>query len=97
MARWYGPKVVTKAMSDFVFEVEDLTTKKRSECHISRLMLYRDSKLEDEEEVMEHLTYQQDAYHVVDDFVKIRQGQNDIEILTKWRGCDVDDASCEPA
>jgi hypothetical protein len=71
MDRWYGPKVVTKAMSDFVLEVEDLITKKRGECHISRLMLYRDRKLEDEDEVMEHLEYQQDAYHVVDDFVKI--------------------------
>jgi hypothetical protein len=46
---------------------------------------------------MEHLAYQQDAYHMVDDFLKIRQGQNDIEVLTKWRGFDIDGASWEPA
>jgi hypothetical protein len=34
MARWYGPKMVTKALSDFIFEVEDLITKRRDECHI---------------------------------------------------------------
>jgi hypothetical protein len=45
MARWYGPKMVTKALSNFIFEVEDLITKRRDECHISRLLLYLESKV----------------------------------------------------
>lgn len=43
--RWRGSRRVTKAISDYVFQVEDLRNGQLEEVHISRLQFYTDKEL----------------------------------------------------
>jgi len=44
--RWRSPRIIVKALSDYVFQVEDLRNEQTEEAHRSRLKFYRDSELD---------------------------------------------------
>jgi hypothetical protein len=94
-AKWTGPHVVTKCLSDWVYEIEHLTTKARVIAHAQRLRFYSDSSLEVTEELLEYVTNSHDVYQV-DHLVDIRPSKDGYEILVQWLGFSEHERSWEP-
>lgn len=68
------------------FEVENILSGVTEEVHGRRLKFLRNKSSEVEEEVRNHLSYQQDELLTIKDFDDIRNLNGQIEILVHWRG-----------
>jgi hypothetical protein len=71
--QWTGPHRVTKCSSDYIFDVQDLLTGGTCEVHGTRLKFYRNKGLEEDNELHEHLAYQQGELFAVERFTDIRE------------------------
>lgn len=90
--KWTGPYRVIGYMSDYIFEVEDILSKKSEELHGRRLKCFRNKSFQVTEEVRNHLSYQRDELLVVKEFEDIRNNDGSIEILFHWRGFPAEEA-----
>jgi hypothetical protein len=81
-----GPHRVTKCSSDYIFEVQDLMTVGTCEVHGTRLKFYRNKGLEEDDELHEHLAYQQGEPCVVERFTDIREHEGVLQLMAKWKG-----------
>lgn len=93
--RWRGPFQVTKVLSDFLFEVEDIRSKKRNTVHGSRLKLFRNKDYEVTTDTLEQLAFQDGEYCIVEKIIDIRKKDGDIQIQVQWRGFDDEDTTWE--
>jgi hypothetical protein len=84
--QWHGPHRVTKCSSDYVFEVQDLRTGGTCEVHGTRLKFYRNKGLEEDNELQEHLAYQQGELCVVERFTDVREYEGVLQLMAKWKG-----------
>lgn len=84
--KWYGPLRITKVMSDYLFEVEDLLSGTSSVSHGSKLKIFRNKEYKVSEEILEHLSFQSGEYCVIDELVDIRKRKSQVQILVSWKG-----------
>jgi len=61
--RWRGPRRITKAISDYVYQVEDLRDGNLEEATVSRLLFYSDPLL-DTDAIMPHVLSSETGMHV---------------------------------
>ena len=96
---WLGPRRMTRAISDWTFEVESLSTGKREIVHIRRMMLYRacmGGKRVDEA-LLRYADHNEAKYQEIDVIDGIRESDSGIEILIRWKGLpDEYDYTWEP-
>ena len=95
--RWRGPRRVTKVLSDWVYEVEDLVKGTKSFAHATRIRLYADKDLEVTEDLRTQLAHNECSF-TVEKFTGLRYNDetSQWELLTQWLGFEEADASWEP-
>jgi len=81
--RWTGPFQFTKVMSDFLFEIQDLRSKKKSVVHGTRIKFFRNKSFEVTEECTAQLAFEQNEYCVVEEIQDIRTRAGVIQLLVK--------------
>jgi hypothetical protein len=91
---WKGPMRVTKALSPWVFEVEDLVSGRRNVRHSRLLQKYSDSKLAVTEDLRTQLAHDDQEYFQVESLVGWRRVGRAVEFNVKWLGFD--EPSWEP-
>ena len=92
--RWRGPRRITRAMNDHVYQVEDLRNGELTEVHVSRLKLFRDSVI-DEEAIMSHVL-QSETGMVVTGLLSIEETENGYHVRVRWKGLGPDEDTLEP-
>jgi hypothetical protein len=95
---WKGPMRIVRTKSPWVFEVEDLVTKKLSEIHVSRLRFYADKMLNVTEDLLSQVAHSQEG-HEVEKFLAVRHAESAarFDVRIKWRGLEDSESSWEPA
>ena len=96
---WRGPRRITKALSDWTYEVENLDTGKKNTVHARRMILYRAAldgrKVEDA--LLSYAKHNEGIYYEIDSLKDIREGENGFEFLVNWKGLpDEIDYTWEP-
>jgi len=64
--RWTGPCRITAVLSDYIFTVEDLITKKTCDFHASRLRFYSDSSLNITEDILAQVAHDGYGFEIED-------------------------------
>jgi hypothetical protein len=95
LRRWQGPFRVTKLVSEWVLEVEDLIHRKTSEVHISRVRFYCDRYLDVTADMVEQYANDCQRYEV-EKLLDLRRHQGRLELLVSWKGFEDEDNSWEP-
>lgn len=70
---WKGPYRVTACRSEFIFEFEDLLTRKKRDVHGRCLKFFRNKDFNVTEPVLNHLAYQENELLIIDSFEDIRR------------------------
>ena len=70
--KWRGPQRVTRAVSELVFEVEDLITKTHALIHANRLKFYSDSQLDVTETLLDTVAHNNPHYNTVHALLDLR-------------------------
>ena len=83
---WRGPFRVTKVLSDFLYEVEDLRSGKKSTTHGTRLKCFRNKDLLVTTDLLEQLAFQDGEYCVVETLIVTTVHEGETQILVVWRG-----------
>ncbi len=94
---WKGPMRIVRTKSSWVFEVEDLVTKKLLEIHVSRLRFYADKMLNVTEDMLSQVAHSQEG-HEVEKFLAVRHAKSAarFDVRIKWRGLEDSESSWEP-
>jgi hypothetical protein len=94
---WRGPFQVVDTISDQVFRIEHLTSKKQSIVHASRLKFYHDRSLNVTAELEEHVETQGFLYDIksIDDF-RWNPTVKRWEFNVLWSGFEESEATWEP-
>lgn len=93
--RWRGPRRVVKAVSDYVFQVEDLRNGQLQEVHGTRLKFYRDSSL-NTEAVMSHVVASETGMPV-QRLMRLVDTDDGLMVQVRWRGLPDSEDTLEPA
>ena len=75
-----------KALSDFVYQVEDLRNGQLDDVHASRLKLYRDSEIE-KDAIMSHVIHSETGM-VVSRLLGLEETPDGIYVQILWEGLD---------
>lgn len=92
--RWRGPRRVVKALSNYVFEVEDLRNGQCESIHGSRLKFYRDSSL-NTEAIMSHVL-QSETGMEVQRLMELIDSNDGMQVRVRWKGLSPEDDTLEP-
>lgn len=93
--RWRGPRRVTKAMNDYVFQVEYLRNDIVEEVHGTRLKFYSDSSL-DEKAVLSHVLSSETGMPV-SRLLRLQEDDNGrLHVVVRWKGFSSSDDTFEP-
>lgn len=92
--RWSGPRRTTKALSDFVVQVEDLRNGKLEDIHGTRLKYYRDSSL-DNEVIMSHVLATETGMPI-SRLLRLEEVDGSLYIALRWKGLQTTDETLEP-
>eukprot|EP00924_Labyrinthula_sp_SR-Ha-C_P007984 maker-scaffold_41-snap-gene-2.27-mRNA-1 protein AED:0.30 eAED:0.31 QI:0/0/0/0.5/0/0/2/0/368 len=92
--RWNGPYLVTKSVSQNVYEVQDLY-RKASIVHASRLLFYEPEGWVPDAAIVKQFTSDTGKLEV-EKFVKLRSSQGQLQVLVEWKGFPVEEATWEP-
>lgn len=84
--RWRGPFLVTKVLSDFLFEVEDLRSGDRKVVHGTRIKFFRNKEFNVTSDCEEQLVFQAEEYCVVDEIQDIRVQDGEVQVVVRWKG-----------
>lgn len=83
--KWLGPYHVTDTLNERVFEVKDISSKKRYVMHAQRLKLYCDASLNCTEDLRNQAAYDDQNY--VTSFLNFREtDEGGLQLLTCWMG-----------
>ena len=93
--RWYGHRRITKTLSDFLFEVEDLRTMDKSVVRGTRLKFFRNSSYTVTEELINQLSFQDGELCVVEKFLDLRERRGRVEVRVQWKGFEDEDPAGE--
>ena len=86
--RWKGPRRITRAIGDTVYEVENLLSGQLETVHASRMILYRDdlNGKELSESLKKQLQHVESKYEVIDKFLDIAEGDDGIFVHVQCLG-----------
>ncbi len=96
--KWVGPYRVTRAVSDYVFECENLLSQKHSIIHGNRLKFYSDSSLNVTEDLLDTIAHNEPQYNKVHALLDLRRNPSSgiFEVKTQWQGFDHEEPGWEP-
>jgi hypothetical protein len=88
--RWRGPRRIVKALSDYVFQVEDMRNGTILDTHGTRLKFYSDRSL-DATAIMSHVLSSETGMPVAR-LMRLVDSPDGLEVQGRWRGLpDVED------
>lgn len=95
---WSGPRRVTRAISELVYECEDLITGAHHNIHANRLKIYADSSLNVTEDMLDTVEHNDPHMNTVEELLGLQFNvEKEIyEVRIKWRGFDDEDPTWEP-
>ena len=95
---WQGPRRVVRAVSDLVFECEDLISGGSSLIHANRLKLYSDRSLNITEELLETIDNNAPHLQTVEELLELRFNETkaQYEVQVKWVGFEYEEPTWEP-
>eukprot|EP00172_Hildenbrandia_rubra_P002599 Plantae.Rhodophyta-Hildenbrandia_rubra.ctg3560.p1 GENE.Plantae.Rhodophyta-Hildenbrandia_rubra.ctg3560~~Plantae.Rhodophyta-Hildenbrandia_rubra.ctg3560.p1 ORF type:complete len:305 (+),score=28.60 Plantae.Rhodophyta-Hildenbrandia_rubra.ctg3560:801-1715(+) len=95
---WKGPRRVSRAVSDLIYECEDLITGKKNLFHANRLKHYADSDLNMTEEFLDAVQHNDPQLQTVEQVLHLRFNPTleRYEVQVKWRGFDHEEPTWEP-
>lgn len=96
--KWRGPQRITRAASDFVFEVEDLITNTHALIHANRLKFYADSQLDLTETLLDTVAHNNPHYNTVQEILDLRFDTTSAQyqVQGQWIGFDYEEPTWEP-
>lgn len=96
--RWQGPRQITKALNDWVYEVKHLTNKNVEKVHASRLKLFSEKDLGIDVDLLDQAAYNDDCYYVecIEGLKQDKDASVGFRVLVKWEGFPEDENSWEP-
>lgn len=97
MVTWKGPYRIVKTVSDWVYEIEHIVTKKTREVHVTRMKYYIDKDLDVSEELIEHIArqgFELEVNEIKD--LRYNSTSRRWETLISWKGFEVVEDSWEP-
>ena len=86
--RWVGPMRITRCLSDFLFETQDLLTGNLKVIHGSRLRFFRNEHFNVTEDVNKFLKFQQGEYASIKSIMDLREQRGNQEVLVSYLGFD---------
>lgn len=92
--RWRGPRRVVKAVSDYVYTVEDLRNGLTEDIHGTRLKFYRDRSL-DIRVVMSDVISSETGMPVAR-LMRLLDTATGLKVLIRWKGLPNSEDSAEP-
>ncbi|KAF0730987.1 hypothetical protein Ae201684_011539 [Aphanomyces euteiches] len=94
---WRGPEQVTRVVTDYVMETQQLVPPYGvSLHHVCRMKMYAEAGREVTEDLLEHIAFGDGGFHVERlDGVRVQDGH--YEVLVKWLGLEDEESSWEPA
>ena len=92
--RWRGPRRVKKALSNYVYQVEDLRNGQLDDVHASRLKLFRDSEI-DEVAIMSHVL-QSETGMLVSRLMALEEHSDSLFVRIRWKGLENTEDTLEP-
>jgi len=92
--RWRGPRRIIGAVSDYVYQVEDLRNGSLEEAHASRLRFYSDSAL-NTEAIMSHVLTSETGMPV-QRLLRLENGPDGLMVAVRWRGLPTSADTLEP-
>ena len=86
--KWVGPRRVVRTVSDLVFEVEDIITRKKEIVHARRLLLYRCDMdgSEVDPELLKTVKHLEESYQDASKVCGIRVNNENVEVQVEWQG-----------
>ena len=96
--RWKGPRRVVRAVSDLVYDCEDLLTGATESFHINRLKHYAESDLEVTEALLDTIDHNDPHLQTIENILDLRFNRTleRYEVQVKWRGFDYEAPTWEP-
>jgi len=86
--RWIGPFRVVAALSQWVYAVEHISTKKRQEVHANALRFYHDPSLNVELSVEEQLAFDEARVYEVEEIEDVQKRGEKWMLRVKWKNYD---------
>ena len=96
--RWKGPRRISRVVSEYVYEVEDLVDQTHAVVHANRLKFYADSHLDVTEELLDTIDHNEPHYNTVEKLMDLRfnEASEKFEVQVKWKGFDHEKPTWEP-
>ena len=95
---WRGPRRVTRAVSDLIYECEDLLSGETALFHANRLKFFADDKLDVTEELLTVMDHNDPHYQKVEELLGLRfnaeKGEHEVQV--RWVGFEYEDPTWEP-
>ena len=92
--RWCGPRRVIKALSDYVYRVEDLRTGNYDDVHASRLKFNHDADL-DAAAIMSHVLSSETGMPVAR-LLRLVDQDGNLYVVVRWKGMSESENTMEP-
>lgn len=92
--RFHGPRTVEKALSNYVFQAEDLRNAQVQDVHGTRLKFYHDPSL-DKEDIMSHLIASETGMSV-QRLMELVETEDAIQVQVRWHGLPESEDTLEP-
>jgi len=92
--RWRGPRRITRAVSDYVYQIEDLRNGALEEAHASRLRFYSDDSL-NKDAIMPHVISSETGMPV-QRLMRLEESPNGLHVIVRWRGLPANADTSEP-
>lgn len=92
--RWRGPRRVVKAISDYIYRVEDLRNGLQEDVHSTRLKFYSDESL-DQEAILSHVLSSETGMPI-SRLLRLDEQDGKIFVAVRWKGLQKSDDTLEP-
>ena len=95
-AQWMGPRRITEVLNNWVYEVEDLVTKRKEKVHAERLKFYSERDLEVTEELRNQIAHNDENFEIEEILdIKYEKEYGRYMIFIKWKNFDSDENTWE--
>lgn len=85
---WTGPYRVTVCKSEYIFEVQHLSSGDKKDVHGRRLKFFRNKDYKVTQDLLDHIGHQESELMIVDEFRDIRMKSGELQLYTQWKGLD---------
>ena len=93
---WTGPHQIVNQISEWTYQVKDLTSGRVKDVHVDHLKFYKDNKLNLTPSLREQMAFADVGYEI-QRFLDIRKLHGDEwELKVRWKGFEAADDTWEP-